>query len=42
LDLKNGVAEALDELVKPIREHSEKNKKAKELLQIIKSADVTR
>jgi tyrosyl-tRNA synthetase len=39
LDLKNSVAEALDELVKPIREHFEKNNKAKELLRMIKSTE---
>jgi tyrosyl-tRNA synthetase len=42
LDLKNAVTEALDVLIKPIREHFEKNKKAKELLQIVKSTEVTR
>jgi len=39
LDLKNSVAEAIDELVKPIREHFEKNNKAKELLRAIKSSE---
>ena len=42
LDLKNTVSEVLDKLIKPIREHFEKNKKAKELLQVIKSAEIKR
>ncbi len=42
LDLKNAVAESLDTLIKPIREHFEKNNKAKELLQMIKSAEIKR
>jgi tyrosyl-tRNA synthetase len=39
LDLKNSVTEVLDKLVKPIREHFEKNKKARELLQSIKTSE---
>jgi tyrosyl-tRNA synthetase len=42
LDLKNGVAEAVDKLIQPIRNHFEKDKKAKELLRIVKSAEITR
>jgi tyrosyl-tRNA synthetase len=42
LDLKNGVAEALDELVKPIRQHFEKNAKARRLYEVVRSAEVTR
>jgi len=42
LDLKNAVAEALDELVKPIREHFEKDKKAKSLYETIKLSEVTK
>jgi tyrosyl-tRNA synthetase len=42
LDLKNGVTEAVDKLIQPIRKHFEKSKKAKELLKIVKSAEVTR
>ncbi len=42
LDLKNSVAEALDILIKPIREHFEKNKRAKELYEIVKRAEITR
>ncbi|MDI6826494.1 MAG: tyrosine--tRNA ligase [Candidatus Aenigmarchaeota archaeon] len=40
LDLKNAVSEALDKLVKPIRKHFEKNKKARDLLEAIKSSEV--
>jgi tyrosyl-tRNA synthetase len=39
LDLKNAVAEALDKLVKPIRKHFEKNKKARDLLRTIKFSE---
>ncbi len=42
LDLKNATAEALDKLIKPIREHFEKNKKAKELYEAVKKSEVTR
>jgi len=42
LDLKNAVADALDKLVKPIRNHFEKNKKAKELYELVKQAKITR
>ena len=42
LDLKNSVAEALDILIKPIREHFEKNKKAKELYDVVKKTEITR
>jgi len=42
LDLKNSVAETLDILIKPIREHFEKNKRAKELYEIVKRAEITR
>jgi len=42
LDLKNSVAEALDKLIKPIREYFEKNKRAKELYELVKRADITR
>jgi len=42
LDLKNATAEALDKLIKPIREHFEKNKKAKELYESVKKSNVTR
>lgn len=41
-DLKPAVAGYLDKMVSPIREHFEKNKKAKELYQFVKSAEVTR
>lgn len=42
LDLKNAVADALDKTVKPIREHFEKDKKARKLSEIIKSSEATR
>jgi len=42
LDLKQAVAESLDEIVKPIREHFEKNKKAREMYEIVKKTEVTR
>lgn len=42
LDLKNGVAEAVDGLIKPIRRHFEKNKKARRLFELVKSAEITR
>jgi tyrosyl-tRNA synthetase len=42
LDLKKETIEALDELLKPIREYFEKNKKAKELYETVKNSVVTR
>ncbi|MBI2546317.1 tyrosine--tRNA ligase [Candidatus Woesearchaeota archaeon] len=42
IDLKNAVASYLNELVKPVREHFEKNKRAKELLAHVKGFQVTR
>jgi len=42
LDLKNSVTDHLDQLIKPVREHFEKDAKAKKLLQQVKSFDVTR
>lgn len=42
LDLKNSVAEALEKLIKPIREYFEKNSKARELYEIVKKAEITR
>ena len=41
-DLKQGVTDALDELIKPVREHFEKNKKAKELYESVSSFQITR
>jgi alpha/beta superfamily hydrolase len=41
LDLKNSVAESLDEMIKPIREHFFHGK-AKELYDFVKSQEVTR
>ncbi len=42
LDLKMAVANYLERLIKPIREHFEKNKKARELYEFIKSVEITR
>lgn len=42
LDLKNATAEALDKIIKPIRKHFEKNKKARELFETVKKAEITR
>jgi len=42
LDLKNGVVEALDKLIQPIRKHFEKKKKTRELLKLVKWAEITR
>lgn len=41
-DLKIGVAEALEKLIRPAREHFEKNKKAKEIYETVKQFKVTR
>ena len=41
-DLKQGVADALNQLIKPIREHFEKDKRARELYEFVKSQEVTR
>jgi tyrosyl-tRNA synthetase len=42
LDLKNAVADYLDKMISPIREHFEKDKKAKELYEFVKSQEITR
>ncbi len=41
-DLKKETTEALDEIINPIREYFEKNKKAKELYEIVKNSVITR
>ena len=41
-DLKNGVADALEKLIKPAREYFEKNKQAKELYEKVKRFTITR
>jgi len=41
-DLKRGVAEAIDEVVAPIRTHFEKDPAAKRMLALVKSAETTR
>lgn len=42
LDLKNTVADKLNELIKPVREHFVKNKKARELYETVKQQEITR
>jgi len=42
MDLKPAITYYVNELIKPVREHFEKNKKAKELLEKVKSFKVTR
>lgn len=42
MDLKNSIAKCIDELVKPVRDHFEKNHHAKELLEKVKSFQITR
>jgi len=42
LDIKNSCATELDKLIKPTREHFEKNKKARELYSIVKHLKITR
>jgi len=42
LDLKNATAEALDKIIEPIRNHFEKNKKARELYETVKKSEITR
>lgn len=41
-DLKSGVADAMDEIIAPVREHFEKDKKAKALYDFVKKQEVTR
>ena len=42
VDLKNGVSEALENIVSPVRKHFEKNQKAKDLYETVKKFEVTR
>lgn len=42
LDLKNAVSESIIELLKPVKEHFVKNKKARELYEQVQSFEVTR
>ncbi|MCK4500386.1 tyrosine--tRNA ligase, partial [Candidatus Babeliales bacterium] len=42
LDLKNSAAYYINELIRPAREHFEKNKKAAELYEIVKTQKITR
>lgn len=42
MDLKNAVAFYINELIKPVREHFEKNKHARELMEKVKSFEITR
>ncbi len=41
-DLKSAVSAELEKLIKPVREYFEKNKKAKELYEIVKGTRITR
>jgi len=40
--LKNETIEAIDEILKPVRDYFEKNKEAKELYEFIKQTEITR
>lgn len=42
LDLKKSVAIHLNEMIQPVREHFEKNKKARELYEFVKQQQITR
>jgi len=42
VDLKNAVAMYLDQMIEPIREHFEKDRKAKKLYEFVKKQEVTR
>ncbi|MFA5358018.1 MAG: tyrosine--tRNA ligase [archaeon] len=42
MDLKNATSNYINELLEPTRSHFEKNKKAKELYEVVKAAQVTR
>ncbi len=42
MDLKTGVAQKINELIAPVREHFEKDPKAKELLEKVKSYQITK
>lgn len=42
MDLKASVSEKINELIKPVREHFEKNSKAKQLFEKVKSFEITR
>jgi tyrosyl-tRNA synthetase len=41
-DLKNAVAEELAEILEPVRKYFENNREAKECLQTVKNAKITR
>ena len=40
--LKRGVAEALDEVISPIRNHFEKDPSARRLFEVVRTAETTR
>ena len=42
MDLKNFVAEKLEEQIKPVREHFEKDKHARELYETVKKYKITK
>ncbi len=41
-DLKRAVSDAMDEIIRPVREYFEKDPRARELYQYVKSAEITR
>jgi len=40
--LKSGVSDHINKLIEPVRDHFDKNKKARDLLEQVKSFEVTR
>ncbi len=42
MDLKNSVAEYLEKMIRPVREHFEKNRKAKDLYEFVRKQEITR
>jgi len=42
MDLKGGVASSIDSMVEPIRDHFDKNARARKLYEFVKSQDITR
>ena len=42
MDLKSDVTNELENLIKPVREYFEKNKKAQELYSVVKDLKITR
>ncbi len=42
MDLKNATSHYVNKLIEPVRKHFEKNRKARELLELVKSYEITR